>query len=163
MISLSPSIGLGKLPRRSHYWIRQSRVDWCVDMTATPIGRTVRARGLMVEIHRESVVFGVEAWDGDSQDRRWHAIGAASSMWWGSRSGSEQGSSPLSVEKVTDVRCEPETDHIKMADLIRAVRRKTATLSWIGTRIGIRKTSHFTRASDRISVSPRGSASQARN
>jgi fluoroacetyl-CoA thioesterase len=31
-------------------------------MTATPIGRTVRARGLMVEIHRESVVFGVEAW-----------------------------------------------------------------------------------------------------
>jgi fluoroacetyl-CoA thioesterase len=34
-------------------------------MPATPIGRTVRARGRMVEIDRKSVVFGVEAWDGD--------------------------------------------------------------------------------------------------
>jgi fluoroacetyl-CoA thioesterase len=34
-------------------------------MTATPIGRTVRARGRMVEIDRKSVVFEVEAWDGD--------------------------------------------------------------------------------------------------
>lgn len=32
-ISLSPSIGLGKLPCRSHYWIRQSRVDWYPDAT----------------------------------------------------------------------------------------------------------------------------------
>jgi hypothetical protein len=27
-VSLSPSIGLGALPCRSHYWIRRSRIDW---------------------------------------------------------------------------------------------------------------------------------------
>jgi hypothetical protein len=81
--------------------MRQSRVDWCSDMTATPIGRTVRARGRMVEIDRKSVVFEVEAWDGRIAVSAMARIVAASSMWWGSRSGSEQGSSPLSVEKVT--------------------------------------------------------------
>jgi fluoroacetyl-CoA thioesterase len=34
-------------------------------LPATPIGRTVRAVGRMVEIDRKSVVFEVEAWDGD--------------------------------------------------------------------------------------------------
>ncbi|WP_342738599.1 DUF6527 family protein [Bradyrhizobium sp. B117] len=32
-VSLDPSIGLGTLPCRSHYWIRQSRIDWYADMT----------------------------------------------------------------------------------------------------------------------------------
>ena len=32
-ISLSPSVGLGALPCRSHYWIRRSRVQWCRDMS----------------------------------------------------------------------------------------------------------------------------------
>ena len=35
------------------------------------------------------------------------------------------------------------TDHIKMADLIGAARRKAGTLSQIGIRIGIRKTRSF--------------------
>jgi hypothetical protein len=33
-ISLYPSIGLGTLPCRSHYWILQSRIDWYPNMTA---------------------------------------------------------------------------------------------------------------------------------
>ena len=32
-VSLSPSIGLGTLPCRSHYWIRGSRIDWYSEMT----------------------------------------------------------------------------------------------------------------------------------
>ncbi len=40
-VSLSPSVGLGALPCRSHYWIRQSKVDWYPDMTAR---ETLRAR-----------------------------------------------------------------------------------------------------------------------
>jgi len=27
-VSLSPSIGLGTLPCKSHYWIRRSQIDW---------------------------------------------------------------------------------------------------------------------------------------
>lgn len=42
-ISLSPSIGLGTLPCRSHYWIRQSRVDWYPDMTDEQTARAQRA------------------------------------------------------------------------------------------------------------------------
>lgn len=40
-VSLTPSIGLGALPCRSHYWIRRSRVEWCPSMTE---GETRRAR-----------------------------------------------------------------------------------------------------------------------
>lgn len=40
-VSLAPSIGLGALPCRSHYWIRRGRVDWYAEMTAT---QTRRAR-----------------------------------------------------------------------------------------------------------------------
>src|SRR3569623_760193 len=32
-VSLNPSIGLGTLPCRSHYFIHQSRIDWCRNMT----------------------------------------------------------------------------------------------------------------------------------
>lgn len=32
-VSLAPSIGLGALPCRSHYWIRRGRVNWYADMT----------------------------------------------------------------------------------------------------------------------------------
>jgi hypothetical protein len=32
-VSLSPSIGLGALPCRSHYWIKRSRIDWYPNMT----------------------------------------------------------------------------------------------------------------------------------
>jgi Family of unknown function (DUF6527) len=42
-ISLSPSIGLGTFPCRSHYWIRQSRVDWYPNMTEAQTMRTQRA------------------------------------------------------------------------------------------------------------------------
>lgn len=31
-VSLDPSVGNWSFPCRSHYWIRQSRVDWCGDM-----------------------------------------------------------------------------------------------------------------------------------
>jgi hypothetical protein len=33
-VSLDPSIGLGTLPCRSHYWIRKSRIDWYANMTS---------------------------------------------------------------------------------------------------------------------------------
>ena len=42
-VSLRPSIGLGTLPCRSHYWIRRSRVDWYPDMTAAQTKRAQRA------------------------------------------------------------------------------------------------------------------------
>ena len=42
-VSLSPSIGLGKFPCRSHYWIRQSRVDWYPDMTEAQTARAEQA------------------------------------------------------------------------------------------------------------------------
>lgn len=32
-VSLSPSVGLGTLECRSHYWIRRSQIDWFPDMT----------------------------------------------------------------------------------------------------------------------------------
>ena len=38
-------------------------------LAATPVGRTVRAISRVVEIDRKSVVFEVEAWDGDAKDR----------------------------------------------------------------------------------------------
>lgn len=38
-ISLSPSIGLGTLACRSHYWIRHSRIDWYPEMTAAQTRR----------------------------------------------------------------------------------------------------------------------------
>ena len=42
-VSLRPSIGLGALPCRSHYWIRRSRVDWYSPMTEYETLRAQRA------------------------------------------------------------------------------------------------------------------------
>lgn len=42
-ISLSPSIGLGTLPCRSHYWIRHSKIDWWPAMTAAQTAKAQRA------------------------------------------------------------------------------------------------------------------------
>jgi hypothetical protein len=42
-VSLSPSIGLGALPCRSHYWIRRSRIDWYPDMTDAQTRRAEQA------------------------------------------------------------------------------------------------------------------------
>jgi hypothetical protein len=42
-VSLSPSIGLGTLPCKSHYWIRRSRVDWYPPMTEWQTDRAQRA------------------------------------------------------------------------------------------------------------------------
>ncbi len=42
-VSLSPSIGLGALPCRSHYWIRHSRIDWCPNMTDAQTSRARQA------------------------------------------------------------------------------------------------------------------------
>lgn len=42
-VSLSPSIGLGSFPCRSHYWIRQSRVDWYPNMTDAQTARAQSA------------------------------------------------------------------------------------------------------------------------
>lgn len=42
-VSLAPSIGLGTLPCRSHYWIRRSRVEWYPSMTVAQTGRAQRA------------------------------------------------------------------------------------------------------------------------
>lgn len=42
-VSLSPSIGLGALQCRSHYWIKQSRIDWYPDMTELQTRRAQQA------------------------------------------------------------------------------------------------------------------------
>jgi Family of unknown function (DUF6527) len=42
-VSLSPSIGLGALPCRSHYWIRRSCVDWYPNMTDAQTDRAAQA------------------------------------------------------------------------------------------------------------------------
>jgi Family of unknown function (DUF6527) len=42
-VSLSPSIGLGALPCRSHYWIRRSRIDWYPKMTDAQTQRAQHA------------------------------------------------------------------------------------------------------------------------
>jgi hypothetical protein len=42
-VSLSPSIGLGALPCRSHYWIRRSRIDWYPNMTDSQARRAEQA------------------------------------------------------------------------------------------------------------------------
>lgn len=41
-VSLAPSIGLGALACRSHYWIRRGRVDWYADMTEAQTRRAQR-------------------------------------------------------------------------------------------------------------------------
>lgn len=41
-VSLSPSIGLGTFACRSHYWIRQSRIDWYPPMTDAQTSRAQR-------------------------------------------------------------------------------------------------------------------------
>jgi hypothetical protein len=38
-VSLSPSIGNWNFPCRSHYWIRDGRVEWSLSMTDTEIAR----------------------------------------------------------------------------------------------------------------------------
>lgn len=42
-VSLSPSIGLGALPCRSHYWIKRSHIDWHPEMTDLETQRARRA------------------------------------------------------------------------------------------------------------------------
>lgn len=42
-VSLAPSIGLGTLPCRSHYWIRRSRVEWYPPMTVAQTAKAQRA------------------------------------------------------------------------------------------------------------------------
>lgn len=42
-VSFAPSIGLGALPCRSHYWIRRSRVEWCRSMTVAQTARAQQA------------------------------------------------------------------------------------------------------------------------
>jgi hypothetical protein len=42
-VSLSPSIGLGALPCRSHYWIRRSHIDWYPKMTDAQTHRAQHA------------------------------------------------------------------------------------------------------------------------
>jgi hypothetical protein len=42
-VSLTPSIGLGTFPCRSHYWLRKSQVDWYPPMTAAQTARAQRA------------------------------------------------------------------------------------------------------------------------
>ena len=41
-VSIAPSIGLGALPCRSHYWIRRGHVDWYAEMTAAQTRRAQR-------------------------------------------------------------------------------------------------------------------------
>lgn len=41
-VSLSPSVGLGALPCRSHYWIDRGQVDWYPEMTARQTQRAQR-------------------------------------------------------------------------------------------------------------------------
>jgi len=42
-VSLSPSIGLGAFPCRSHYWIRGSNVEWYPNMTDAQTNRAAKA------------------------------------------------------------------------------------------------------------------------
>ena len=50
-VSLSPSIGLGTLPCRSHYWIKNSRIDWCPRMTEAQTRRAQRADEYASQLH----------------------------------------------------------------------------------------------------------------
>src|SRR5437588_11103189 len=56
-------------------------------LAATPVGRTVRATARVLEIDSKSVLFSVEAWDGDRKIGD-GPIAAVSSTWWSSRSAS---------------------------------------------------------------------------
>ena len=38
-VSLYPSIGNGSFPCRSHYWVRDNRVEWTKPMTAVQVAR----------------------------------------------------------------------------------------------------------------------------
>jgi hypothetical protein len=57
-VSLSPSIGLS-LPCRSHYWIRQSLVVWCADMTDADTFRAQRADEYASKVYTGEILFGV--------------------------------------------------------------------------------------------------------
>lgn len=50
-VSLAPSIGLGTLPCRSHYWIRRSRVDWYVSMTMAQTAKAQRSDRYLGQIY----------------------------------------------------------------------------------------------------------------
>jgi len=56
-------------------------------LAATPVGHTVRATARVLEIDSKSVLFSVEAWDGDRKIGD-GPIAAVSSTWWSSRSAS---------------------------------------------------------------------------
>jgi hypothetical protein len=55
-VSLAPSIGLGTLPCRSHYWIRRSRVDWYEPMTVGQTARAQRADHYASQIYAGEIV-----------------------------------------------------------------------------------------------------------
>jgi hypothetical protein len=50
-VSLSPSVGLGAFPCRSHYWIRRSQVQWCRDMSEAETAYAQRADRLADQIY----------------------------------------------------------------------------------------------------------------
>jgi hypothetical protein len=55
-ISLAPSIGLGTLPCRSHYWIRRGRIDWYQNMTAAQTTRAQRADRYASQIYTGEIM-----------------------------------------------------------------------------------------------------------
>ncbi len=50
-VSLSPSVGLGAFPCRSHYWIRRGRVDWYPNMTKAGTHRAQRRDDYAMRVH----------------------------------------------------------------------------------------------------------------
>ncbi len=42
-VSLAPSVGLGTLPCRSHYWVRRSQIDWYPNMTGAQTAKAQQA------------------------------------------------------------------------------------------------------------------------
>lgn len=50
-VSLSPSVGLGAFPCRSHYWIRRSRVQWCRNMSDAQTAHAQQADRLADQVY----------------------------------------------------------------------------------------------------------------
>lgn len=64
-VSLSPSIGLGTFPCRSHYFIHRSSIDWCPNMTEAQTRLAQRADEYASQIYtgeRSLVPRSISAW-----------------------------------------------------------------------------------------------------
>lgn len=61
-VSLSPSVGLGTFPCRSHYWIDRGAVEWCAEMTPGQTRRAQQRDEHASRVHAGERVNGRGAW-----------------------------------------------------------------------------------------------------